>query len=375
MQLARIITKQINSHLFKGKVVVLYGARQVGKTTLTKKILEEYSGLYINCELPQYREILLNHNISLFTDLVKNKKIVALDEAQTVENIGLFLKIIHDTCPEIQIIATGSSSFDLANKINEPLTGRAIKFMLYPLAAKEIISHSSKVEFLSKLERLLIYGSYPEVYTSTIDQAKITLKSIASNYLYKDILNYEDIKKPKLLDNLLISLALQLGNEVSFNELANNLKTSSHTVEKYIDLLEKIFVIYRLNSFSRNLRKEISKSVKIYFYDLGVRNFIINNFNSLKLRSDVGALWENFVINEKIKKHHNNMEYFNKYFWRTYDQQEIDYIEEYEGKLHAFEFKWGGKSKANLPKAFEKGYSNIEFKLINKDNILEELGL
>lgn len=374
MQYVRDITEKINHLLFNNKVIILYGARQVGKTTLSQTIIKPYGikGKYINCELPQYRKILQNHDVEHFKLITKDLKILVLDEAQTIENIGLFLKIITDTYPELQIIATGSSSFNLANKVNEPLTGRSIRFMLYPLSMSEIATKFDSASLIEKTPSMMQYGLYPEVFNHNSELAQINLSSIASNYLYKDILSYEEIKKPKLLENLLILLALQLGNEVSYNEIAKNLNTSSHTIERYIDLLEKIFVIYRLHSFSRNLRKEISKSFKVYFYDLGIRNFIINNFNDMNLRNDTWHLWENFCINEIIKHRNNNLSFPNIYFWRTYDQKEIDFIEEKDGMLYAYEMKWGNK-KVKPPKEFISNYPNSKFYLLNRDNFLEIL--
>lgn len=372
MKFARQIYPKISQFLNKGKVIIIFGARQVGKTTLAKVICQEHNGKFINCELPQYRSILMKHDIEALYALANNNNFLILDEAQTIENIGLLLKIMVDTYPQIQIIATGSSSFDLANKINEPLTGRSIAFMLYPLSIAEILSHHDKEQLKARLENLLIYGSYPDVFDQNNITAKTNLSSIAGNYLYKDILSFINLKKPRILEELLILLALQLGNEVSYHELAKNLKTSAATVENYIGLLEKTFVIFRLRSFSRNLRSEIAKSVKIYFYDCGVRNFIINNYNLLTLRNDKGALWENFCITERIKNHHNNMEYPNIYFWRTYEQNEIDLIEEKDGHLYAYEFKFSGNAKNRKISNFSNHYPNSSYKIINTDNFLED---
>jgi len=372
----RTIQPQIKNYLFKNKIIIIYGPRQVGKTTLSKRLLRPYgpvNGRYFNCELLTINQALSTTNEQALKNYLGSAKIVVFDEAQHIKNIGLVLKILIDTFPHIQIIATGSSSFDLANKISEPLTGRSIKFTLYPLSIQEIKNEIGALNLQSSLEKLLRFGSYPKVFLSPLEEARTELDSIASNYLYKDILKFEKLKKPSLLLDLLQLLALQVGNQVSYHELATNLKTSSATVAKYIDLLEKTFVIFKLRSFSRNLRKEISKSIKVYFYDLGIRNSLIQNFNPLKIRPDIGALWENFCLIERIKANQAKKRLVNSYFWRTYSQQEIDYLEESAGQLNAFEFKWNPNKKPKAPKDFLNTYQNSQFKVITPENYLSFL--
>ncbi|NOQ68197.1 AAA family ATPase [Patescibacteria group bacterium] len=367
--LPRLIQPQIEKRLFKNKVIIVYGARQVGKTTLVKRIFDKYNGkkLYLNCELLSVQRGLSAPEAEKLKSYLGESKLIILDEAQKIINIGLILKILIDTYPDIQIIATGSSSFDLANKINEPLTGRTHTFILYPFSISEIKQQKSRFEIEAKLENILRFGFYPEVFFLSEDDARSRLDEISSNYLYKDILSFEGIKKSSVIVNLLQLLALQLGNEVSYSEIARQLGISRLTVQKYLNLLEQSFVIFSLRSFSRNLRKEISKSVKIYFYDLGIRNSLIQNFNRLEIRSDCGALWENFCIMERIKRNSINRVFANYYFWRTYAQKEIDYIEERDGKLFAFEFKWSdGKKK--IPKEFLKTYGDSKFETINREN-------
>ncbi|HAI73996.1 MAG TPA: hypothetical protein DCS28_03575 [Candidatus Moranbacteria bacterium] len=365
----RIAQKQIESRLFKKKAIIIYGARQTGKTTLAKNIISQYGedAYYFDCELLSVRRNIEIPEVEKLRMFLGKYKIAVLDEMQKLPNAGVILKILVDHCPEIQIIATGSSSFELANKISEPMTGRAIRFMLYPFSLAELDRKFSRVEIDAKLENIMRFGVYPEVFLAESEEiAKERLNEIVSNYLYKDILAFEGVKKSGIIENLLKLLALQMGSEVSYNELAQNLGVSRITVQKYIDILEQSFIIFVLRAFSRNLRKEISKSMKIYFYDLGVRNSLIQNFNNLSLRNDVGALWENLMIIERLKANSHKQRGCNKYFWRTYDQKEIDYIEEEGGKLSAFEFKWNGKAK--LPKEFLKNYLGSEFMNIAKDN-------
>ncbi|MFH1610941.1 MAG: ATP-binding protein [Patescibacteria group bacterium] len=365
----RKIQKNIQKRLFKNKVIVVYGARQVGKTTLVKQILKEHKGknLYLNCELLSVKQNLEIQEAEKLKQYLGDNKLIVLDEAQKISNIGLILKILVDTYPEMQIIATGSSSFDLANKTSEPLTGRVDKFTLYPFSIEEINQKNNKFDIDAKLENIMRFGSYPEIFSLGEVDAINRLNEISSNYLYKDILTFENLKKSDLILDLLQLLALQLGNEVSYHEIAKQLGVSRLTIKKYIDLLEKSFVIFKLRAFSRNLRKEISKSVKIYFYDLGIRNSLIQNYNKLNIRNDKGALWENLMIIERIKFISYNNIHANQYFWRTYDQQEIDYMEEKDGKLYAYEFKYN-KDKSKYPKEFMSNYKNTEFKIINNKN-------
>jgi len=373
MRIYRLLQRQIEANLFKRKVVVIYGARQVGKTTLVKELLKKYpeDSAYFNCDEPDIRDSLTNITSTQIKQIFGNKKIVAIDEAQRIENIGLTLKLAVDNFPEIQIIATGSSSFELSNSIIEPLTGRKIELYLYPIALEELLQSNTSIEVNRLLENRIIYGMYPEIIQNQISQYN-TLLELTRSYLYKDILQYQSIKNPNILDGLLQALALQIGNEVSYNELAILLQIDKKTVERYIDLLEKAFIIFRLNPLSRNQRHEISSKRKIYFYDTGIRNMVIKNLNSLNLRQDKDALWENFIVAERKKY----LEYHNKnprsYFWRTYEQQEIDYLEEENGILNAFEIKWS-ETKWNIPSAFKQSYPETNSLLINNSNYLEFL--
>lgn len=373
---SRAIETPIGNALYKNKVIIVYGARRVGKTTLVRNILAKQKKrgkktLYVNCELLHSKKSLTTTNEKLLKNYLGNHDLVVLDEAQSIENIGLILKIMVDTYPEIQIIATGSSSFDLANKVAEPLTGRAKTFILYPFSMMEIKQNTTFHDCVASLDRVLNYGLYPAIYPLANDEAQADLIEIASHYLYKDVLAFEHLKNAKMLVNLLELLALQLGNEVSFNELANKLGVSNHTVKKYIDLLEKCFVVFSLRSFSRNLRNEINKSQKIYFYDLGIRNAIIQNFNRLEIRQDVGALWENFCIIERMKFNQARKVAVKAYFWREYQGQEIDYLEEKTGELFAYEIKYNPHAKIKKPQHFIKKYQPKNFAVIHTDNWFE----
>ncbi|EKE04291.1 MAG: hypothetical protein ACD_20C00088G0001 [uncultured bacterium] len=365
--------------LKKKNAIIIYGARQVGKTTLVKQILEKYpnESRYINCELIANKTALETTDDKALQSYLGDKRIVILDEAQKIKDIGLTLKIIVDTFPQYQIIATGSSSFDLANKINEPLTGRAYRYMLYPVSLKELSTVHSLYS-PAVLENILRYGLYPEVinklYSESEEAAREKLDEISSNYLYKDIFEIEHLKRSDIILKLLQALALQVGNEVSTHELATLLKVNVATVESYIYLLEQSFVLFTLRSFSRNPRKELGKKYKVYFYDLGIRNSLIQNYNPVDLRTDIGALWENFCILERIKYNHANKRLVNKYFWRTYAGQEIDYIEEHSGQLDGYEFKWGKETrKYTPPKKFIETYENATVKRIDRDNYSEFL--
>ncbi len=372
--ITRTIQKQIEDNLFKNKVIVLYGARRTGKTTLSKQILEKHgvNGRYINCELFAEKKRLQSENEQDLFNFLGQYKVVVLDEAQVVPNIGRILKILVDTFPQIQIIATGSSSFDLANQIGEPLTGRSRQFMLYPLSLGELVqSGFDSAQIDSRLSNILRFGMMPSVFGKTMNEAIPEISEITTNYLYKDILMYQKLKKSELLDNLLEALALQLGNEVSYRELAKMLNTSPQTIKNYIELLEKTFVIFRLRSFARNPRNEIAikNSRKIYFYDIGVRNSIIRNFNEMSIRNDVGAIWENFCVVEMMKKLQAGEIYYNQYFWRSkVNLKEIDLIVDYAGNLKCYEFKYGANSKAKVPKGFSDFYTDYSFDIVDKEN-------
>lgn len=357
--LQRLLEKKIIQYLFKGKTLIIYGARQVGKTTLVQSILKEFgeAGRYLNCEILSVEQNLKEAEPEKLKYYLGNYKLVVLDEAQNIPNIGKILKVINDTLPQLQIIATGSSSFDLAVKTSEPMTGRTVFFVLNPLSALEIKENNDWFYFESKLENLLRFGAYPEIFLSDEKSGTEKLGMLASSYLYKDLLKFEGIKKASIINDLLISLALQVGNEVSYNELANKLGLNNITVQKYIDLLEQCYVIFKLRSFSRNLRNELTKSFKVYFYDLGIRNSLVQNYNPLSIRNDVGALWENFCVVERMKANSLHNRQVNSYFWRTYTQKEIDYIEEVEGKITGYEFKFSDKQKSREIKEFTSTYN------------------
>lgn len=373
----RTVEDPLKRALFKGKVVILYGARQVGKTTLVKKILDDYRDLrpvYINADEGDYKRLLNDAETSTaLKQIVGDSPLVVIDEAQRVKDIGLKLKLLVDNFPNQQIIATGSSSFELSSKIVEPLTGRALEFWLYPLSVEELLLSWDRVMLNRMLESLLIFGSYPGVVTTTPNEYKeFLVKEISSNYLYKDILKFNNLNSSELVVKLLSALALQIGNEVSFRELGQLLGLDRRTVENYVELLEKAFVIFRLGPYSHNQRKELGKLRKIYFYDTGVRNSLINNLNPLSLRDDVGRLWENFIVSEWKKKEVSMMDKRPLYFWRTYDKQEIDLVDSSGGGLKSFEIKWNNE-KEKPPKAWGDLYPNASWSLINNKNFLDYL--
>lgn len=371
MYIPRQIEPGVQKNLFKGDIVIIYGARQVGKTTLVENIIKANSSLnpkYLNCDEGDIHRILSEADTSTaLKNIFGNSKLIIIDEAQRIKNIGLKLKLLVDNFPKTQIIATGSSSFDLANEVKEPLTGRSREFWLYQLNSKEMFGNNN-LEFNREIENLLVYGSYPAVFAAdSHEEKKINLNKIASNYLYKDILKFQNLKDSEIARKLLEALALQLGNEVSYNELANLVGISKQTVESYIEIFEKAFITFKITPYSKNLRKELGKLRKIYFYDLGIRNFLIDSLKPLSLRNDIGPLWENFVVAEK-KKESNFIGNINKlYFWRTYDGQEIDLLVEKDGNIEGFEIKWS-KNKFKIPKTFSDNYPNIKVILVNKDN-------
>lgn len=373
MQVSRTIVSQLENQLFKGKVLILYGARRTGKTTLVKNLLSKFpeKSAYINCELQEYKEALSTTNSALLAEFIGNRELIVFDEAQHISDIGLVLKVLIDTFPHVQFIATGSTSFELSGMVSEPLTGRSRQFLLLPFSLEEIGQLYNPIQLKANLPNFMRFGLYPQVFTSIGEDKIEELAEISSNYLYKDLFQFEQIKKPDLLFKLLAAIALQTGSEASLNELAQITGTNVHTVKRYLELLEKSFVIFRLNSFSRNLRKELAKSQKIYFYDVGIRNAVIRNFNEMNLRNDVGGLWENFCITERMKFNHNHRRFVNTYFWRTYDQKEIDYIEEKDGQVACFEFKYGEGSSGKFPAEFAQTYPNSTFKTITPANFFE----
>lgn len=369
----RLLYKTIENKLFAGKIIILTGARQVGKTTLLKQLLRQKEGvLWLNGDELQVQNLFANASADRLLSEFSNSKIVILDEAQRIENIGLRLKLIADSDSDVQVIATGSSAFELANKVNEPLTGRKWEYQMFPLSFGEMVAHHGKLKEMRMLPRRIIYGYYPEVVTNDGNEVEI-LKLLTDAYLYKDILSWESIKHPDKLQTLLRALAYQVGSQVSYNELSQMCSMDSKTVERYINLLEQCYIIFRLPSFSRNLRHELKSSRKIYFYDNGIRNALIADYRAPEVRQDIGALWENFVIAERMKSNEYYHRWVNRYFWRTKQQQEIDYLEESGGKLHAYEMKWNPRAKASITKTFTEAYPNSEFQVITTDNIADFL--
>ena len=371
-QIKRILQDKISERIEKGKVVLIFGARRVGKTFLLKQLLKGYRDktLLLNGEDYDTHTLLENRSIANYRHLLEGIDLLAIDEAQHIPEIGAKLKLMIDEIEDLSIVATGSSSFDLLNRMGEPLVGRAVQFCLYPLSQTEISQTENRLQTKQNLESRLIYGFYPEAITlGNYSRKAEYLKSLAEAYLLKDILAIDGIKNSSKMKNLLQLIALQLGSEVSYGELASKLQLSRNTIEKYLDLLSKVFILYRLGSYSRNLRKEVTKGGKWYFADTGIRNAVIGDFRLLAVRQDVGALWENYLINERIKSNNNNDLGKEFYFWRTYDNQEIDLIEETPEKLQAFEIKWGNKIP-KVPKAFVEMYQNSDYQVLNRTNYL-----
>jgi len=371
MGIERELFETIQKSLFKHKVVLLFGARQTGKTTLLKKLIgTEESVLWLNGDESDVRLMLQNQSSISLKALIGNHKTVIIDEAQRIDDIGLNIKLVHDNYPEIKIIATGSSAFELRNRTNEPLTGRKLEYKLYPFSTKELINHHGFLNESRLLQHRLIYGYYPEIVNNQGEEIDL-LKNLADSYLFKDILMLDGIKKPEKLMKLLQALALQVGSQVSYNELAGLVGLDSKTIERYIDLLEQSFVVFKLNSYSRNLRNELKFSRKIYFYDNGIRNAMITNFSPIPIRQDVGALWENYLISERMKRNDYDKKYCNTYFWRTKAQQEIDYLEEKNGNLYAYEFKWNSKKNHKPTKTFTSSYPEAQTFIITPENYLD----
>lgn len=366
----RTISKQLTSDFNRQKVIVITGARQVGKTTLVNALGDSRQKvLTLNCDNFDDRIALENKTSTQLRSLIEGHDLVFIDEAQRVAGIGLTIKMIGDLHLSTQVIVTGSSALELAEGIYEPATGRHIDYRLFPLSVEELVGHTSAREEGRMLGTRLIYGTYPEVVTHAAD-ARRTLMTLANDYLYKDLLAYKGVKKPEMLQKLLRALALQLGSEVSYNELSGLLGIDKATVESYIGLLEKCFVIFRLDSFSRNMRNEIKKGKKVYFYDNGIRNAIISNFAAPELRTDMGALWENLMISERKKLNAYHETYAQMYFWRTHAQSEIDLIEERDGMLRTFEFKWSGKARPSMPSAFAEAYPGSTFSVVTPENYI-----
>ena len=360
-----------------GRVLVIYGPRRVGKTTLVQRYLESQKlrTLSVTGDDVVVRNLLSGQDRTAILDWATDYDAVFIDEAQRVPNVGWALKILIDARPQLKIIATGSSSFDLANKVGEPLTGRQVPLRLYPIAINELRDQPTNVYEITKtLPDYLVYGAYPEVLTASTDEQKtFILRELVSSYLFKDILELERIKSSKLLSDLLVLIAFQVGSEVSLNELAGQLGIDVKTVARYLDLLEKSFILYNLRGFSRNLRNEVTSKSKYYFFDNGVRNVVIGNLNPLQLRNDVGALWENFMVIERLKTRSYGSVLGRDYFWRTWELKEIDLIEDRGGRLHAYEFKWSSNKKVAAPRAFIDAYPGSEFRLITPADFTEIL--
>ncbi len=367
--ITRTLEQNITNCLPLRKVIIIYGARQVGKTSLITKLFgTESKALFLNGESLETQSLFQSFSLATLQARLAGRNLLIIDEAQNIVNIGFYLKQIYDNLKDVQIIVTGSSSFDLANKINEPLTGRKVEFQLFPISYKEMVNDTNGFAEHSLIPHRMVYGYYPEVVSQS-GLERLLLDNLSSSYLYKDILTWERIKKSDRIVKLLQALAFQIGSQVSYNELGQLCNLDYKTIESYISLLEQAFIIFRLPSYARNHRNELKFSKKIYFCDNGIRNAIINNFSDINLRNDAGALWENFVIAERLKKNHYDMHYCSSYFWRTNTQIEIDYLEEYDGQLHAYELKWNPTRKAACPKSFLETYPHASFDVITPENI------
>jgi len=365
----RCLSEIIKKRIASGKAVVVIGPRQVGKSTLIESILKTKDYLLLDGDDPKTRTLLTEPNTEEIRTILGKYKFVFIDEAQRIEGIGLTMKIITDRFKDVQLFTSGSSAFDLSNKINEPLTGRKWEYQLFPISWEEYENHHGYLYTEQQLENRLLYGFYPDVLNNSGDEINV-LRNLVNSYLYRDILSYSDIRKPEVLDKLVQALALQVGSEVNYSELSQIVNVDKNTISKYIDILQKGYIIFKLGSFSRNVRNEIKTNKKIYFYDNGIRNMIIGNFNPIDLRTDKGALWENFLISERIKQIEYKQSLARIYFWRTKQQQEVDFVEEKSGKIFGYEFKWKKKRNAKLPKTFTETY-NAESSVIDRDNFRE----
>lgn len=374
MNIKRQVFDKFLSKIQENKVILLYGPRRTGKTTLLREassyLAKTEKIKFVNGELSAIQDDLSIQSLESLKSFISDNTLLIIDEAQKIANIGLVLKIIVDNIPGIKVVASGSASLALSQKVGEPLTGRQKIVHLFPVSAKEIIDFKDELYYKENLENYLIFGTYPETFQLKSKEDKIEyLNELTNSFLFRDILELEKIKNSKKLKDLLTLLAFQIGKEVSLSELASSLDMHINTVARYLDLMEKSFILINIRGFSRNLRKEVSKTSRYYFYDLGIRNAVINNFNNLKLRNDVGALWENYIIMERIKKQSYESIFSNNYFWRTYDKKEIDFVEERDGRLYGFEIKWGEKYSKE-PALWKNTYQEAEFQLINKKNFL-----
>lgn len=366
----RALQKKIEQILGGRKAITIMGARQVGKSTLLKMMLEDRTDvLWLNGDDMDVQELLSDITSTRFRSIIGNNRIVVIDEAQRIQNIGMKIKLVTDQIPGVQVVATGSSSFELAQKVNEPLTGRKREFKMCPVSFSEMVAHTNLLEELRMIPHRMVFGYYPEVLKSPGEE-RVVLKELSDSYLYRDILSFDNILKSDKLVKLLQALAYQIGSLVSYNELAQTVGIDSKTVEKYVDILEKSFIIFRLKSYAKNMRNELKKSMKIYFWDLGVRNAVIGNFSHIESRTDIGELWENFVISERIKRNLLLGDLAQSWFWRTQQQKEIDYLEIVDGKLMAFEFKWNErKSGVKCPAQFVNSYPDAVFDVITPKNV------
>ncbi len=370
----RVLKKQIKDQMFSGKAIILLGSRQTGKTSLLEDVFPSEKGvLWLSGDDVDVQSMMETMTAQRMRTLLGDRKIVVIDEAQRIKDIGLRMKVVTDQMKNVQLIATGSSAFELANRLNEPLTGRKWEYQLYPLSFGEMVAHHGLLTEKRLLSHRLVYGYYPEVVTS-VGKERDVLKMLSDSYMYKDVLALGSIKKSDKLQTLLQAIAFQVGDQVSYSELASTVGIDVKTVESYIDVLEKCYIIFRLPSLSRNLRNELKNNRKIYFYDNGIRNALISNFSPIELRTDSGALWENFAISERIKFTSYSHLWCNRYFWRTHEQKEIDYVEDRDGQLSAFEFKYSPKKKVVIPKHFAEAYPTATFKVITPD-VFEEFVL
>ena len=367
--ITRTLAERIRNKIGKGKAIMVIGPRQVGKTTLIRNELANQDVAFFDGDDPTVRNLLDSPNTEKIRSLIGNKKVVFIDEAQRINGIGLTLKIITDQFKDVQLWISGSSSFTLAHELNEPLTGRKWQYEMYPISWEEFQNHVGFLKAEQSLTTRLIYGFYPDVINNPGEEKEI-LKNLVDSYLYRDILSYAEIRKPEVLEKLVQALALQIGNEVNYNELSQIVGVDKNTIQRYISILEKGYVIFKLPSFSSNIRNEIKKNKKVYFYDNGIRNMIIGNFNDINIRQDKGGLWENFLISERIKQNEYKITLAKSYFWRTTKQQEVDYVEEINQEIFGYEFKWNPKKKVRLSKTFVEKY-NAQEKLINIENFRE----
>lgn len=374
MHIDRVLYNTIKTKLGTGKAILILGPRQVGKSTLLKRIGTTFDQpiLHLDCDDLTIKMRLEVQTLPNLRNIIGPAKLVLIDEAQRVKNIGLTLKIITDQMPDVQLMVSGSSAFELANEINEPLTGRKWEYLMLPISTEEMIHYHGGFTEERNLESRLLFGMYPEVVKQVGNEREVLLQ-LANSYLYKDIFTFQDLRRPELIDKLLKALASQIGSESTYNKLAEIVGSDKATVQRYIHLLEKAFIIFRLGTYSKNIRTELKKSRKFYFYDCGIRNAIMGDFRPLSQRNDVGGLWENFLISERLKYNSYHQFYGHSYFWRTTQQQEIDYIEEYDGQLYAYEFKWNSKKKASIPSTFSNAYPNTTFKVISPENYQEFL--